>query len=89
MSFQANDILCSRCTRAAGCTIPVESGESILSCATFDTHKMSARESAKKAREINRRDPERIAGLCSDCGNKASCAFRQREGGIWHCEEYC
>lgn len=28
-------------------------------------------------------------GLCCNCTNRASCAMRLVEGGVWHCEEYC
>jgi hypothetical protein len=31
----------------------------------------------------------RSSGLCGDCGNNTSCMFVRREGGTWHCEEYC
>jgi hypothetical protein len=27
-------------------------------------------------------------GLCSNCENRAKCAIRSQEGGVWHCEEY-
>ncbi len=31
----------------------------------------------------------RMKGLCINCGNRTSCMLPIREGGVWHCEEYC
>jgi len=33
--------------------------------------------------------PGRMKGLCINCDNRASCMFPTRDGGVWHCEEYC
>ncbi len=29
------------------------------------------------------------AGLCADCASGGSCRLSRRDGGVWHCEEYC
>jgi len=31
----------------------------------------------------------RMKGLCINCDNRASCTLPIRDGGVWHCEEYC
>ena len=33
--------------------------------------------------------PGRMKGLCISCDNRVSCMFPTRDGGVWHCEEYC
>jgi hypothetical protein len=32
--------------------------------------------------------PNGRLGLCSTCEAWEACAFRQPEGGVWHCDEY-
>jgi hypothetical protein len=31
----------------------------------------------------------RFKGLCINCENRVTCANSKKEGGVWHCEEYC
>jgi len=31
----------------------------------------------------------RMKGLCMNCEKRVSCKFQIRDGGVWHCEEYC
>ncbi len=33
--------------------------------------------------------PGRMKGLCINCDNRTSCMMPIRNGGVWHCEEYC
>ncbi len=33
--------------------------------------------------------PGRMKGLCINCDNRATCIFPVKDGGVWHCEEYC
>ncbi len=86
MSNQTSEALCAVCAWAAGCTIPSESDTPILSCRTFYSLEKLSRTNNKDACEP---DPSRVEGLCVDCGNRSGCVFRKREGGTWHCEEYC
>ncbi len=86
MQKQASDALCARCAWAGGCLIPGESDEPVVNCETFEPLDMLWRNNGLKS---PRPDPSRAEGLCVDCGNRRSCVFRAREGGIWHCEEYC
>jgi len=89
---QGCEALCARCKRGAGCMIPDESGEPVLSCQLFDSFEFvelaSSREDAWPASVEGQRDASRVEGLCGDCGTRVTCVFRLREGGTWHCEEY-
>lgn len=31
----------------------------------------------------------RMKGLCINCDRRTSCGYPIRDGGVWHCEEYC
>lgn len=31
----------------------------------------------------------RMTGLCINCEKRVACRFPTRDGGVWHCEEYC
>ncbi len=31
----------------------------------------------------------RMKGLCINCEKRDSCHYPIRDGGVWHCEEYC
>ena len=31
----------------------------------------------------------RMKGLCLNCEKRESCRYPTRDGGVWHCEEYC
>jgi len=31
----------------------------------------------------------RMKGLCTNCEKRIECRYPVREGGVWHCEEYC
>ena len=86
MSNQASEALCATCAWAAGCTIPGESDGPIESCRTFySLEKLSQ----MNGNNVSHSDPSRAEGLCGDCENRSACMFRKREGGTWHCEEYC
>ena len=86
MSNQNSEALCAACAWAAGCTIPGESEKAVTSCRTFySLEKLSQTNGV----DVWEPDPGRAEGLCVDCENRVSCVFRKREGGTWHCEEYC
>jgi len=31
----------------------------------------------------------RMNGLCLNCEKREACRYPIRDGGVWHCEEYC
>lgn len=86
MNEQVEEALCARCARAAKCTIPGDMGEIILSCEFFSSLDALVEEDSLSTESL---DSSRSYGLCGDCENRGHCALRQREGGVWHCEEYC
>lgn len=85
MDIHAGEALCTRCALAAACAIPLESEGPVLSCGSFRKVNVATlwRTQTKQS------GPVPIDGLCGDCGNREACVFRRREGGTWHCEEYC
>ncbi|NLV39872.1 MAG: hypothetical protein GXY15_01415 [Candidatus Hydrogenedentes bacterium] len=89
MGTREAEALCVTCKWAAGCTIPVDSIEPVLSCGAFTELAVSGHKNRAETGDSNRQDPSRVDGLCGDCGCRESCVFRLREGGTWHCEEYC
>lgn len=34
------------------------------------------------------REWDEYKGLCVNCENRKDCAIRNKEIGVWHCEEY-
>ncbi len=85
MKSPIGETLCTKCKKAASCTFPGEADEPILSCETFEQIKRLTQKPRVQPSPINQ---GWINGLCADCVNRKTCVFRQREGGIWHCEEY-
>ena len=80
--------LCERCKGSAGCDLPRKSGNS--ACKAFEAFEYFV--PAILQGEIQKEgwvNSTRTFGLCGDCGNRPSCMFVRREGGVWHCEEYC
>ncbi len=88
MNMQTSDVLCSKCRRGAGCAVPGESGEFIVTCDSFEGIQPFLCRHGKELAGPSLRELGRIEGVCGDCENRGSCTFLQREGGVWHCEEY-
>jgi len=88
MNIQSTVPLCSKCKWGAGCAIPAESGEPVVTCGSYEGLQLPAPENAKRTSDISLRDLGRLHGICVDCANRRSCLFFQLEGGVWHCEEY-
>lgn len=86
MGHHGNETLCLKCAWVTGCAVYSEASSPITACRTF-----YSQERYQEANHVasSQPDPSRAAGLCVDCENRASCVFRKREGGTWHCEEYC
>ncbi len=84
-----SEVLCAQCARAGLCTIPNDTEENIFSCEFFVGFKTDVRVNTGPADDAGASDANRTYGLCGDCENRGHCMFRQREGGVWHCEEYC
>lgn len=88
MSQDARIQLCERCKGSAGCDLARKSGKS--ACKAFEAFEYFV--PAILEGQIQNEgwvNSTRSSGLCGDCGNRQSCMFVRREGGTWHCEEYC
>ncbi len=42
----------------------------------------------EKPKNMMKRPPSGLLGLCSDCLCYPSCSFPRPEAGVWHCEDY-
>ena len=87
--------LCTVCTRAPDCAYLTGSGRPVHDCEEFESKAFVPTKTAGKdlhpAPELSvleRTDPRRYKGLCSDCEDLDVCMFTKPEGGIWQCEEY-
>ncbi|OQC04266.1 MAG: hypothetical protein BWX80_02552 [Candidatus Hydrogenedentes bacterium ADurb.Bin101] len=89
MKKYVSEALCAQCARAAVCAIPNDTGEIIFSCKSFMRLDEAVNRDTSKATVLELMGSGRVYGLCGDCENRGHCMFRQREGGVWHCEEYC
>jgi len=88
MSKDAHIQLCERCKGSAGCDLPRKPGKS--ACKAFDAFEYFVPAILQGQIRYEGWDAvNRAAGLCGDCGARDTCMFRRREGGTWHCEEYC
>lgn len=86
MASHVHQALCAECKLATSCTIPGESIEVVLSCGFFE----NAHGRYPEPHADDSVDSSRIDGICGDCGNRSNCVYyHKREGGTWHCEEYC
>lgn len=85
MNHQAEEALCVRCARAAGCEIPGDWDGPMLACDFYEDIECLL---LNKGAVAWLPEPERMEGLCVDCENRGVCILRTREGGTWHCEEY-
>lgn len=82
--------LCTKCKGAAVCTIPHTEGKPVRQCKTFESFEYFVPAILQgQVQKAGWEAASRVFGLCGDCGNHDTCMFRQREGGTWHCEEYC
>ena len=81
--------LCTKCKWAGWCPVLRDADKPILWCKGFNSHDYSVVMGVRLVPDPPQAEPSREEGLCRDCGNRDSCMFRKREGGMWHCEEYC
>ena len=74
-------------------------GKAVLHCENFDDKPpLRVVEGEIPADEKHRSKPSnecipyvqgRMNGLCINCERRETCRYPIREGGVWHCEEYC
>jgi hypothetical protein len=83
--------LCVTCGNADGCIFRKRNKQPVLFCEEFDSGVPTIVEqvSAEPYPTIDdMREWDKYKGLCVNCENRENCAIRDREIGVWHCEEY-
>ncbi len=80
-------ISCERCKGAAGCNLPRKPKTACKAFEAFEYFVPAILQG--HVQQDGWAETSRAMGLCGDCGNRKSCMFQRREGGVWHCEEYC
>ncbi|MEO0009863.1 MAG: hypothetical protein ABIK51_05030 [candidate division WOR-3 bacterium] len=83
--------LCITCNHAVACVFRRHNSKPVLFCEEFDSSVPTVEEpitveSYPTAEAI--REWEEFKGLCVNCENRTDCVIRNREIGVWHCEEY-
>ncbi|MFO7676729.1 MAG: hypothetical protein R6X12_10485 [bacterium] len=85
--------LCTNCNNADHCSYARNAKKPVQFCEMYDGH--SEEPARADLSEVLRSDPADLRpemphskGLCVNCANRETCAWAQREGGVWHCEEY-
>ncbi|MCX7732060.1 MAG: hypothetical protein N2248_02725 [candidate division WOR-3 bacterium] len=83
--------LCITCNHAAGCVFRKRNKKPVLFCEEFDSsvptvEEQIVEESYPTVEEM--REWDEFKGLCVNCENRNDCMIRNRDIGVWHCEEY-
>lgn len=74
--------LCSTCAGTPDCASRTP-GYPVYYC---EDHDYYDRVSPQPAKPI---EMQASQGLCVNCEKRDNCSHSSREGGVWHCEEYC
>jgi hypothetical protein len=97
MSIQKEAGLCVNCIHAPECQFIRHQGQPVYFCNEYDCGESDGKPgrvnpnapSLKNAGPVTRDNRQsRVLGLCSNCDNRATCAFNKPESGVWYCEEY-
>ena len=72
--------VCGSCTKFEICSYRKHAMKIIIQCELYE---MNAGEQTPGTP-----DPIRLKGLCTNCGNAATCHLPEKQFGVWHCEEY-
>uniref|UniRef100_A0A7C4CB78 Uncharacterized protein n=1 Tax=candidate division WOR-3 bacterium TaxID=2052148 RepID=A0A7C4CB78_UNCW3 len=64
-----------------------------MQCEEFDSYTPPAIEELPREAETaptaaDLAEWDQFKGLCVNCENRHDCAIRDKEIGVWHCEEY-
>lgn len=85
--------LCANCNNAEHCSYAHNAKKPVQFCEMYDG--FSEEPARADLSEVLRPDPAELRpelphskGLCVNCASRTTCAWAQREGGVWHCEEY-
>lgn len=90
---------CIHLSECAHCQECQNQGKAIFHCEDFDDRPALFVVEGESINDGNRRtNPSkasiayfkgRMQGLCLNCETRESCGYPIRDGGVWHCEEYC
>jgi len=94
--IEYND-LCSTCNLGPDCVRRKHHGQPVLYCEEFDDYQPQPEKKFTPFGEYDAREnfvTSRLSssssmGLCAFCDNQGTCANANKNGGVWHCEEYC
>lgn len=103
MQLQAKSAdICQTCIHVSDCVHyqhRQNQGKAIFHCENFDNKPvLQVVENEIHYKEDSRPQPSkpsisfiqgRMKGLCMNCEKRVSCKYPIRDGGVWHCEEYC
>ncbi len=89
------DGLCSTCINSSGCMYLATRTVPAHFCEQFSTYAppVKTRNANPTVTTVNNPGPfvEKAnghLGLCVTCDDSGTCMYTNREGGVWHCEEY-
>lgn len=79
------------CNHALTCSFRRNPDQPVIFCDEFDSYTPPVTEdiSSEPAPTLNDLNEwDQYKGLCVNCENRKDCAIRDKEIGVWHCEEY-
>ncbi|NLI74933.1 MAG: hypothetical protein GX442_00665 [Candidatus Riflebacteria bacterium] len=89
-ALESGPSLCDRCEERASCGWAAASRRSRQFCEVMPEPEVPAfLGRTAPVQEAPLAAVEGPRGLCSNCGNAATCRFPRPAGGVFHCEEYC
>jgi hypothetical protein len=92
MARRAPKRLCAECSEADLCDRPEKCGDFVLECETFRRRGGGAVPVDPGPRPLTseeRRAAKEVSlGLCRTCSHQRVCAYLEKKGGVWHCEEF-
>ncbi|MEO0004989.1 MAG: hypothetical protein ABIK47_05540 [candidate division WOR-3 bacterium] len=83
--------ICATCNNLSHCGYRKDNKQPVVFCEEFDSTVPTVTEEVvlehfPTPEEMSEWDEYK--GLCINCENRKDCAIRNREIGVWHCEEY-
>ena len=93
--IEYND-LCTTCNHGPTCVRRRHHGKPVLYCEEFDDYQPSPEKPLRsfadygpaEKLETSKLTSARSMGLCAFCENQDTCENANKNGGVWHCEEY-
>ncbi len=81
--------LCFSCNNSTNCKYRAKRGSDAIYCETFDGFSINGKPADYGLTEVAEMifNPD-LKGLCSNCIHASKCSLANRNGGVWHCEEF-